>query len=110
MDYSTIIDKLQDTAKIIRDNPRKSFPLWVFELDACGKELAGIYAVKSKTLGYSGKLKEEVPQLCHLKEAITRLARFCAMGGLSFSIEIVFRTISSTIDDLQLQEKLDSKG
>ncbi|GBF33661.1 hypothetical protein DCCM_2767 [Desulfocucumis palustris] len=109
MNYSTVIDRLKDVAKIIRDNPRKSFPLWVFELDFCSKELADIHKRMSIEMGYYGKIKENIPHLKHLKEAIVRLSRLCAMGGLSFSVEVVFQTISSTIEDLKLQEKLDSE-
>lgn len=109
MDYSPIIDKLNDVAQIIRNNPRKSFPLWVFELDSSSRELAGIYKKMSIEMGYSGKMKEDIPQLKHLKEATVRLSRLCAMGGLSFSVEVVFQTISSTIEDLKLQKELDGE-
>ncbi|MFZ5646054.1 MAG: hypothetical protein ACOY30_00340 [Bacillota bacterium] len=110
MDYGVIIDRLNEVAKIIRDNPKKSFPLWVFELDSCSKDLAYIYKIKGIALGYSGKLKVDIPQLRPLKNAITRLSRLSAVGGLSFSIDVVYQTISSAIEDLKLQEKLEGGG
>jgi len=107
MDYGVVIGKLEEIIKIIRENPRKAFPLWVYELDSCSRELASYYSKLSKSMGYDGKLKVDIPELCHLKQAIRRISGLCALGGFSHSINIVYEIILTTIEDLRLQEKLD---
>lgn len=109
MDYYMIIEKLNGVVKMVRDNPKKSFPLWVFELDSCSRELASIYKSRSIGMGHFGKLNKDIAPLGHLKMAIVRLSRLCAVGGLSFSIDVVFQTIDDAVNDLKIQAKLDGE-
>lgn len=110
MDYVGIIEKLNSIEKLIRENPKKSFPLWVFELESCSRELVSIYRDRSTVMGHSGTLKTEIPQLSNLKMAIRRLSQLCAFGGFSFSIGVVLQTIALAAQDLESQANLDMKG
>ena len=107
MGYSLIVNRLNGIARMISENPRKSFPLWVFELDNCCRDLAGAFKIRSISLGHPGKINMDMPQLEHLKTAYSKLSRLCAVGGLSFSVEVVWQTIISAVEDLKKQEYLD---
>jgi len=110
MDYAGIIEKLNSVEKLVRENPKKLFPLWVFELESCSRELVCIYKKRSTVMGQPGTLKSDISQLSHLKMAIRRLSQLCAFGGFSFSIDVVFQTIRLAAQDLELQAELDGKG
>jgi hypothetical protein len=101
-----IIDKLREQADLIRTDPRKAYPRWVFELESLSRELMNLFKYLSKARGGSGKLQEEVSQLNNLRHAILKLSSLTATGGWSISYGIIHQTIQSVIDDLEVQLEL----
>ena len=103
------IIKLKELINLIRTNPGKAYPWWVFELESISRELMNLFKKNSKELKRSGKLQEEVPELNSLRQAILKLSSLAASGGWSISLEFILQTITSTINDLEDQIGLNAK-
>lgn len=102
-----IIDELGHLTHLIRTDPRKAYPRWVFELESLGRELMALFNNLSRAIGSSGKLHEEVPQLNNLRHAILKLSSLTVMGGWSISHSCIHQTIQSIIDELENQIEAD---
>lgn len=98
-----VISKLDDIRASVQDKGVRAFPAWVFEVESCGSELAAAYKFGSTGLGYSGKLKEEVPALKQLRQAIIRLSGACSTAGFGLPPAAVYKVLSTAIDDLEEQ-------
>ena len=102
-----IIDKLRHLNHLIRTDPRKAYPGWVFELESLGRELMALFKNLSQAIGGSGKLHEEVPQLNNLRHAILKISSLTAMGGWSIAHSSIHQAIQSTINELENQIEAD---
>lgn len=105
-----IIDQLRNLTNLIRTDPRKAYPRWVFELESLSREMMNLLKNLSKASGGPGKLQEEVPPLTNLRRAILKLSSLTVMGGWSISYSLIHQTIQSTINELEDQIELDRRG
>lgn len=95
------IDSLNEIRSCVEQNRSKAFPQWVFDLESCSREVAQALKAESLSLGYSGRVKEDVKQLRNVRQAIIRLSGICSTGGFGLSPEAVCQVISTAIDDLR---------
>jgi hypothetical protein len=105
-----IIDQLRNLTNLIRTDPRKAYPRWVFELESLSREMMNLFKNLNRASGGQGKLQEEVPPLTNLRHAILKLSSLTAMGGWSISYSLIHQTIQSTINELEDQIELDRRG
>ena len=98
-----VISRLDDIRASVQETGVRAFPAWVFEVESCGNELAAAYKFGSTGLGYSGKLKEEVPALKHLRQAIIRLSGACSTAGFGLPPAGLYKVLSTAIEDLEEQ-------
>lgn len=101
--YLDIVEKLRVIAQLISANPRKTFPKWVFDIESYNKGLLRIFEKESVALGYSGKLKENNPDLQDLRQVILKLAGLSMTGGFGICIDVICQTIMSAVHDLKQQ-------
>lgn len=100
------LGRLNDIKTFISVNGGRSFPKWVFDVESCGAELAKALKSGGISLGYSGKFKEDIAELRHLRQAIIRLSGICSTGGFGLPPQAIYKVIATAVEDLEKQMQL----
>lgn len=104
------IHDLNQIREYVNNERSRAFPRCIFDLELCSKELAVGFKKESISLGFSGKIREEVPQLEGLRQSIIRITGVCSTGGFGVPPDAIYEIISKVINDLEKQNQNFSKN
>lgn len=78
---------------------------WMFDLENARLALMHIYQEEARSLGYSGSLEVEIPELSYMREGLLRLASLSFFGGIGVTFNVVVNTVREAVRSFQLQMK-----